>query len=88
MFFVATVLLVLVVSLTVHLLRKVLWPWGNIRGLKEASLNPTLSQKVAKFKEERRFSFFTFWFVVKVYASRSLDCPIDCPALLLRPVCE
>lgn len=66
MFFVATVLVVVAIWLAVHLLRKVVRPWGDVRGLTEAASNPALKQKVAQFKQERRWSFFTLWFVVKV----------------------
>ena len=76
MFFVSTVLLVLTAWLAVHLLRKILWPWGDIKGFKEAASNPALKHKVAQFKKERRYSFLTFWFVLKVNIESILDCTV------------
>jgi hypothetical protein len=66
MFFIATVMVVLTIALAVHLFKKVLRPWGNVNGLKLAELNPILKAKVSKFKQERRYSFISLWFVIKV----------------------
>lgn len=64
-FFLSTLLTIVSLCLFVHLIRKVLSPWGNIPGLKDAEKNPILQPKVREMKKSKKYSFLTFWFVVK-----------------------
>ena len=88
MFFVATVLLVVTLWLAIHLLKKVMRPWGDIRGLKEAASNPALKQKVIQFKKERRYSFITFWFVLKVACTRNVGAALFCVGVIILCYCD
>jgi preprotein translocase subunit Sec63 len=72
--FLATVMSILSVALLYNIGKKALFPWGNVRGLKEAGKNSVMKAKVERFKKERRYSFLTFWWLLKLVALVLMAC--------------
>ena len=65
--FFTTILLLVLLPLLYSIIKTILNPFGNIPRLKEIEKEPHFVKKVAKFKQENRFSYFGCWFVFKVF---------------------